>query len=127
MQKEKYKVEYVFNNISYPVLWNCISTPSGLADWFADKVTVEGRLYTFFWGDNNQQAELIQLHSGVSIRFRWLEESTDKTYFEFKIDIDELTSSVALIITDFTEPDDIEDSTLLWNKQIANLKRNMGI
>jgi uncharacterized protein YndB with AHSA1/START domain len=127
MQKEKYQVEYVFRNISYPVLWNCISTPSGLADWFADKVTSEGRLYTFTWGDHSQQAELVQLHAGTSIRFHWLDDEGERTYFEFKISIDELTSSVALLITDFTEPDDKDDAVLLWNKQIEDLRRSTGI
>lgn len=127
MVREKFQIEYVFQNISFAVLWNSISTPMGLADWFADKVTVDGRIYTFTWGDHSQQAELVLLHSGVFIRFHWLEDENEKTYFELKISVDELTSAVALVITDFAEADEKHDTILLWNKQVDDLKRSAGI
>jgi hypothetical protein len=127
MAKEKFQIEYVFQNISFSVLWNCISTPVGLSDWFADKIDVNGRIYTFTWGDHNQQAELTLLHGGSLIRFHWLEDGNEKTYFELKISMDELTSGVALIITDFAEPDEKHDLILLWNKQVGCMKRSAGI
>ncbi|GAT62994.1 START-like domain-containing protein [Paludibacter jiangxiensis] len=127
MTKEKFQIEYVFQNISFNVLWNSISTPMGLADWFADKVDVDGRLYTFAWGDHGQQAELVLLHGGSFIRFHWIDDENEKTYFELKVSVDELTSAVALVITDFAEPDEKHDAILLWNKQIEDLKRSAGI
>jgi hypothetical protein len=127
MTKEKFQIEYVFQNISFNVLWNCISTPMGLADWFADKVDVDGRLYTFTWGDHGQQAELVLMHGGSFIRFHWLEDESEKTYFELRVSVDELTSAVALVITDFAEPDEKRDAVMLWNKQIEDLKRSTGI
>lgn len=127
MTKEKFQIEYVFQNISFNVLWNSISTPMGLADWFADKVDVDGRLYTFTWGDHGQQAELVLLHGGSFIRFHWVDDENEKTYFELKVSVDELTSAVALVITDFAEPDEKHDAILLWNKQIEDLKRSAGI
>lgn len=127
MTKEKFQIEYVFQNISFNVLWNSISTPMGLADWFADKVDVDGRLYTFTWGDHGQQAELVLIHGGLFIRFHWLEDESEKTYFEFRISVDELTSAVALVITDFAEPDEKHDAIMLWNKQVEDLKRSAGI
>jgi len=127
MTKEKFQIEYVFQNISFNVLWNSISTPMGLADWFADKVDVDGRLYTFTWGDHGQEAELVLLHGGSFIRFHWVDDENEKTYFELKVSVDELTSAVALVITDFAEPDEKHDAILLWNKQIEDLKRSAGI
>lgn len=127
MIKEKFQIEYVFQNISFGVLWNSISSPMGLASWFAEKVEVENRIYTFTWGDHSQQAELILLHSGTFIRFHWLEDENEKTYFELKISIDELTSAVALVITDFAEPDEKRDAILLWNRQVDDLRRSAGI
>jgi hypothetical protein len=127
MNKEKFQVEYVFRSISFAVLWNSISTPVGLADWFADKVEADGRLFTFTWGDHSQQAELILVHNGSLIRFHWLDDGDEKVYFELKISIDELTSGVGLVITDFAEPDDKKDAILLWNKQIEDLKRSSGM
>jgi hypothetical protein len=127
MNKEKFQVEYVFQNISFNVLWNSISTPIGLSDWFADTVEVDGRLYTFTWGDHSQQAELILLHTGSFVRFHWLDDENEKSYFELKIVVDELTSGVALVVTDFADPDDKKDSILLWSKQVDDLKRSAGM
>jgi uncharacterized protein YndB with AHSA1/START domain len=126
MKKEKIQLEYVFSNISFNILWNNISTPNGLSDWFADKVHVEGRLYNFSWGDHSQQAEMIQLHNGSFIRFRWVDDE-ERTYFEFKLIVDELVPGIALIITDFATPEEKMDVTLLWNKQVSYLKQSSGI
>lgn len=126
MKKEKIQLEYVFSNISFNVLWNNISTASGLADWFADKVIVEGRLFSFFWGDHSQQAEMIHLHNGSFIRFRWLDDA-EHTYFEFKLVVDELVPGIALIITDFALPEEKKDIALLWNKEVSYLKERSGI
>jgi hypothetical protein len=127
MGKEKFQIEYVFQNISFSVLWNCLSTPVGLSDWFADKIVVSGRLYTFFWGDHSQQAELILSHSNSFVRFHWLDDENEKVYFEFRISVDELTSAVALVVTDFADPDEKHDAIMLWNKQVETLKRSAGI
>lgn len=127
MAKEKFQLEFILNNTSLSVLWNSISTPSGLADWFADDVLLEGKKYIFKWKGNEQSAELLIIRAGSYIRFRWLDDMNDKTYFEFKINVDPLTSEVALIITDFAEPDEKEDAVSLWTKQVEDLKRNMGM
>ena len=50
-----------------------------------------------------------------------------KSYFEFLIQIDEMTQDVALIVTDFAEDEDEkEEQTNLWTKQIDQLKRAIG-
>ncbi|MBB3187255.1 START-like domain-containing protein [Microbacter margulisiae] len=126
MKKEKIQLEYVFSNISINVLWNNISTAAGLSEWFADKVETQGRIFTFTWGDYSQTAEMIQLHNGSSIRFRW-QDDAEHTYFEFRLAVDELVPQTALIIIDFATPDEINDATLLWNKQISNLRLHAGI
>jgi uncharacterized protein YndB with AHSA1/START domain len=127
MAKEKFQLEFILNNTSLSVLWNSISTPSGLADWFADDVLLEGKKYIFKWKGNEQSAELLIIRAGSYIRFRWLDDMNDRTYFEFKINVDSLTSEVALVITDFAEPDEKEDAVSLWTKQVEDLKRNMGM
>ena len=50
-------------------------------------------------------------------------EEGEKTYFEFRILVDDLTGDVSLIITDFAEEDEVEESKLLWNSQISDLFR----
>ena len=61
------------------------------------------------------------------IRFKWIENNTKEDYFEFLIQIDEITSDISLIITDFAEDEnDKEEQIELWNQQINNLKKVIG-
>ena len=127
MNKEKIRMEYILNNISLSVLWNSISTPSGLSDWFADNVTVDGKIYSFWWDGNGHQAELQIARVGYYIRFHWLDDEDPKTYFEFKVEPNELTGNVALIITDYVHHDEKQDAIKLWDKQVDDLRRRSGM
>ncbi|MEG1587650.1 MAG: START-like domain-containing protein [Bacteroidales bacterium] len=127
MTKEKFNIEYSLKSVSPNVLWNYIGTAHGLANWFADDVHLSGKHYTFFWNKMPQDAEQISCRTGVFIRFRWKEEDTVKTFFEFRIHQIELTGSTVLEVTDYAYPDEREDSVELWNTQIDNLKRKLGI
>lgn len=127
MAKEKFQLEYIIKSPSINMLWNAISSASGLEKWFADKVTIVDKKYTFRWADYEQEAELINSRVNSFIRFRWLEDQNEKYYFQFKFVIDELTSELALIVTDFASPEDIEDTKNLWNKQIKDMLRGLGL
>lgn len=127
MNKEKFTIEFNLKSVSLNLLWTTISSPSGLEEWFADKVNISGKKHTFTWSGNSQEAEMVGIRTGSFVRFKWLEDKNEKYYFEFKITVDELTDEVALTITDFAEPDDIEDSKTLWNKQIKDLLHSIGI
>ena len=124
--KEKFQLEYVLNNISVTILWGSISTPSGLSEWFADKVSVEDNVYTFQWGKTTQKAELVHNRTGSYMRFHWLDDEP-KTYFEFRISLVELTNDVILTITDFAEPDEKEESVTLWNNEVNKLRKAYGM
>jgi hypothetical protein len=41
-------------------------------------------------------------------------------------EVDPVTKSVVMTVTDFAEEDDIEDSQLLWDQQISDLRRVLG-
>lgn len=123
--KQKIVLEYPINS-SPKVLYTRLSTPGGLAEWFADDVNLKGSVYSFIWDGSEQKAELLQKKENKYIRFSWEEEDED-TYFEFRINIDELTKDVALVVTDFVDEDEKEDSIELWNTQIAELKHVIGL
>jgi uncharacterized protein YndB with AHSA1/START domain len=123
---QKLELEYTINS-SPKVLFNRLSTAGGLSEWFSDDVNVKGKIYTFIWGESEQKAELVLKKDNKYVRFRWLGEQGEKAYFEFRINIDELTGDVALLITDFTEEDEKDDTIELWNTQIAKLKRVLGL
>jgi uncharacterized protein YndB with AHSA1/START domain len=125
MEKIKYELEFILNT-STAILFNCMSTPSGLSEWFADNVNVKDDLYTFFWDGSEESATLVRIKKSESIRFQWEDDEGEDYYFEMLIRVDPMTSQVALIITDFAEEDEMDDAKLLWEKAIDNLKQSIG-
>lgn len=119
-------MEYTINS-SPKVLYSRLSTPGGLAEWFADDVNLKGNVFTFIWNGVEQKAVVIQKKENKYIRFQWIDEVDKNTYFEFRINVDELTGDVALVVTDFVEEDEAEDSIELWNTQINELKHTLGL
>ncbi len=124
--KKKFELEYAINS-SPRVLFNRLSTPGGLAEWFADDVNLQGGIYTFIWEQSEQQAEVVQRKDNKYIRFRWVEEEDKESYFEFRLNQDELTGDVSLMITDFAEDDETTDAVDLWDSQISELKHVIGL
>jgi len=122
----KYSLEFPINS-SVSILYKRLSSVSGLAEWFADDVIVKEKTFTFFWEGSEQEAKLLKLKTDHFIRFKWEENDTKEDYFEFLIQVDEMTSDVSLIITDFaTDEQDQEEQTSLWSKQISLLKMAIG-
>jgi uncharacterized protein YndB with AHSA1/START domain len=125
MSKVKFEIEFPIH-ASPTMLYQYFSTPSGLSEWFADNVNSRSVMYTFIWGDYEQVAKLIQDKTDEKTRFRWEEDEGTEAYFEFKIQIDEITKDVSLIVTDFSDEDEIEESKMLWVNQINELKHIIG-
>ncbi len=109
------------------MLYNYISTPSAMAEWFAEDVNLKDGIFTFSWDGSEEQAKVISKIKGKCIRFRWLEEEDDEAYIELKIEIDELTKEVALIITDFAYEDEVDEAKMLWESQINDLHNIIGV
>lgn len=127
MEKEKYQIEFPVK-ASPAMLFPFLSTPSGLADWFSDDVNSRSEVFTFIWGDSEESAKVISKKKNKFIRFRWMDdvEEGDEYYFEFTIQVDELTKDVSLLVTDFSEPDELEENKLLWESQINRLLHHIG-
>lgn len=123
--KEKYQLEYAFKS-SPKVLFNRLSTPGGLSEWFAEDVNLIGKTFSFLWDGSEELAVMIQKKDQKFVRFRWVDEEDEEAYFEFKIDVHELTGDVALIITDFAEESEKTDAINLWDSQVSELKHLLG-
>ncbi len=121
----KFELEYIVHT-STPILFEFLTTPSGLSEWFCDDVNIRDNVYSFQWDDNAQKARLVKyIEEGVA-RFQWVDK-TDDTYFEFRIERDDLTNDISLIVADFADTDeDKHSSTLLWNSQIDKLLHVLG-
>jgi uncharacterized protein YndB with AHSA1/START domain len=125
--RSKFEMEYNLN-CSPKVLFSRLSTAEGLGEWFADQVNVDGDLFTFYWNTSESKARLSALKENKLVRFEWIGmENEESNYFEFRINLEELTNELALIITDFAEAEEKEDSIYLWDSQINDLKRILGI
>lgn len=124
-EKIKFEIEFTIQ-ASPQLIYQYISTPSGLSEWFSDNVNSRGELFTFIWDDSEEKAKLISKKTGERIKFRWLNDDDQTSYFEIKIQVDEITKDVSLIITDFAEEDEVEESKMLWGNQISSLKQVLG-
>ncbi|ETN96294.1 hypothetical protein SAMN04487906_1969 [Zhouia amylolytica] len=122
--KVKYELEFPIHS-SPQLLYQYISTPSGLSEWFADNVNSRGEMFTFIWDGSEEQAKLLKKKNGVLVKFQWL-QNEDDSYFEMKIVVDEITKDVSLIVTDFTEEDEVDEAKMLWENQISDLKHVIG-
>lgn len=126
-EKVKFELEFPLT-VSPQLLYQYIATSSGLSEWFADNVNSRGEIFTFFWGNDSQKAKLSTKKSSEKVRFRWLDDQDQETshYFEFTIQEHELTKDVSLVITDFADADEVEESKQLWESQISDLKHVLG-
>ncbi len=122
--KVEYQLEFPVKS-SPKILYNFIATPSGLSEWFADNVNSRGTTYTFIWDGSEEVAELISKKAGSFIKFKW-EEEDDDTFFELRVRIDDLTKDIALLVTDFADEDEVEESKRLWESQVAELISIIG-
>lgn len=126
MDKVKYELEIPIH-ASPNMLYQYISSPSNLQEWFADKVNSRSKIYTFEWDGAEEQAELLVKKSDERVKFKWLESEDDDSYFEIRIQVDALTKDVSLIITDFADDEDeVDEAKQLWENQIDELKHTIG-
>jgi len=128
--KIKFEIEFPIQS-SPQLLYQYISTPSGLSEWFSDNVNSRGELFTFIWDDSEEQAKLLSKKSGERVKFKWLVEEEEEeeelsTYFELRIQVDEITKDVSLMVVDFAYEDEVDESKMLWENQISSLKQVLG-
>ena len=125
-EKIKYEIEFTIQ-ASPQLIYQYISTPSGLSEWFSDNVNSRGELFTFIWDDSEEQAKLLSKKNGERVKFRWLNGEDDAlSYFEIRIQVDDITKDVSLMIVDFSDEDELDETKMLWENQISDLKQVLG-
>jgi len=119
-------------NLEFPIhaspsfLFQYISTPDSLGEWFADNVNSRGKKFIFMWDDTEEVAERLSQKSDTFVKFKWEEDEDDDTYFEMRIEVDDLTKDVSLLVVDFADEDEVEESKMFWENQISELKHVIG-
>lgn len=125
--KVKYELEFPINS-SPQLLYQYISTPSGLSEWFADNVNSRGEFFTFIWNDSEEKARVASKKTGEKIKFRWIDLNNVDTdyFFELRILEDEITKDVSLMVIDYAPEDELDEAAQLWENQISDLKHVIG-
>ena len=121
----KVEFEYLLKS-SNKVLYNYLSTPDGLQEWFADKVNIKGNEYEFLWDDESAQARIISKKNNEHITFEFTDDERKGNILEFKINTDPLTRDLALHISDYCANDEQDSNKQLWDFLINNLKTKLG-
>jgi uncharacterized protein YndB with AHSA1/START domain len=135
MDKNKFTTEYELR-ASPKMLYPYVSTASGLSQWFADDVSVnEDKVYSFVWDGVEHKAVIAAQRINSYIKFQFIENGSTKDnagdkpglpFVEFKLDTNELTQSVFLKVTDYSDTADEEELEDLWSNLISNLKEIVG-
>lgn len=107
------------------ILFEFLSTPSGLQEWFADEVDQREDTFYFSWDGSTDEAELLESEENVFVKFRW-DYYGDDEYFEFRIAQSDVTNETILQVSDFADKAEIKDQQQLWNRQINDLKHRIG-
>ncbi len=123
-ERIKIELEYPVKS-SKKIIYDRLSTAGGLAEWFADDVIVSNNQFNFVWDKQSHLAEMVANKYLKFVRFRW-KHLPDDLYFEFKLISEELSGETTLIVTDFVEEHEKEESISLWGNQINDLKRIIG-
>jgi len=125
MGRVKFTRDYVIKS-SPTILYNFLSTPSGLAQWFADHVDSFEKNFSFFWDGNEEKAQMLEKEDNVHIRFKMDDADDVNEYLEFRIEKSPVTGDTVLVITDFADDYDLEDQQQLWDSQVNGLVARVG-
>jgi len=123
-KSKKFTLEYIIRS-SPMILYDFLTTATGLQQWFADEVDNDGREFSFTWRGDTERADLVSTEDDDFIRYRWEWQDANE-YFEFRIDKTEITNDTILYVTDFAEERDIDNAKRLWDAQIHNLIKRIG-
>ncbi|RPD46570.1 MULTISPECIES: START-like domain-containing protein [Chitinophagaceae] len=123
-KKQLYTLEYPVR-CSPAILYEFLSTASGLQEWFADKVDERDGQFIFSWNGSSEIAEVVESEEDRFVRYHWTHAPKEE-YFEFRIEKSEVTNQTILVIKDFAEKKEIKDQSMLWDYQVKDLFHRLG-
>ncbi|RBL94016.1 START-like domain-containing protein [Chitinophaga flava] len=123
-KKVLYELEFPVR-CSPGILYEFLSTPAGLQEWFADKVDYRDNVFSFSWNGSSEEAEILEQEEDEFIRFHWLHAPREE-FFEFRIQISEVTNMTILVVKDFADKREIKDQSQLWESQVKDLFHRIG-
>lgn len=129
-KKKLFTMDYEIH-ASVKMLYPYIFTASGLAEWFADDVKISPeKVFTFDWDNEEHRATMAAHRTNHFARFEFVpedhEDASDPAYFELRLEVNELTQTTFLKVSDYSDFDDLEELRDLWDGLIENLRKVVG-
>lgn len=130
-KKKLFTADYEIH-ASVKMLYPYLQSTSGLSAWFADDVNInnESKVFTFFWDNEEHKAKLAAHRTNHFVRFEFVpetkEQEKDPSYFELRLDFNDLTQTVFLKVIDYSDFEDIKEVTALWSSLIDSLRKTVG-
>jgi uncharacterized protein YndB with AHSA1/START domain len=130
MVKNKFVSDYQIN-ASKKIVFQYISSASGLEEWFADEVKIDDdKNFIFNFDNEDHHAKLTSIRINSHVKFEFFDPKNpineDNAYIEFKLEENELTQTLFLKVTDYSDVYDEEESLSIWDGMIARLKEIIG-
>jgi len=116
---------------SVKMLYPYIQTAGGLAEWFAENVTINPeKVFTFTWDNETHKAVMSAHRTNHFCKFEFVPESAedkkDPSWFELRLETNELTQTTFIRVFDYSDFDDQAELQELWEGLIENLKKVVG-
>ena|ERR1039457_6681140 len=124
MARKKFTTEYIIRS-SPSILFEFLTQPSNLAQWFSDYCDSQGDIFIFGWNGSFQRARQLEVVEDESVKYHWEGENKNE-FFTFRVYKSEISNDTILEITDFAEAKEIKEQTFLWDKQVEGLKHAIG-
>lgn len=130
MSKNKFIADYQIN-ASKKIVFQYLSTASGLEQWFADEVRInEDKNFIITYDDENHYANQVSIRTNTHVKYEFYDpenpDEEDNDYVEFKLEENELTQSLFLKIIDYSDGYDDEELTAIWEGLVGRLKEIIG-
>jgi START-like superfamily domain len=130
-KKKLFTADYELH-ASIKMLYPYIQSASGLEEWFADTVTINNsdKSYTFLWDNEEHKAKMAAHRTNHFVRFEYLpetpEDEKNPSYFELRLEFNEMTQSLFLKVFDYSDFDDFKELQDLWDGLIESLRKTVG-
>ena len=132
MKKERLDLEYELRSNSPAIIWQLMSTASGLARWIADDVQMDDQTVTLAWGNplmhyDSRKLEILECVKQSHLRMRWIDEDDSEAFLEMRMLKSDLTGDFMLHIVDYALPEDIPLLHDIWDDNLERLHQSSGL
>jgi uncharacterized protein YndB with AHSA1/START domain len=129
-KKQLFTTDYEMH-ASAKLLYPYIQTASGLAQWFATNVNINAeKIFTFIWEQEQKKAAMHSFRMNHYVKFEFLSDTgtalNDPSWFEIRLETDEMTQLTYLKVSDYSDFDDMEELQEIWDDLIDRLKSVVG-